>query len=247
MKRAFTLIELLVVVAIVAILAAMLLPVLSKAKESARRIVCLGKLKQLALGTIMYAEDHDGSLPHADAAGSHRDGNAWDDAVPELVEQWVAADRNMLKCPSNRGPQRRDYTPGINTSAYNGGPWVDLTLGMVEKAENRYPGNWCLWLDRVVLNTTYSDSYAHRRIDSSNHVPFNPQGGNAVWLDMHGEWIDLSSDWLPAECAYFPPDSIFVRGNHPNNGEFHMKWTGGGRWTKNAQAPEGVATFQSWF
>ncbi|HOJ39906.1 MAG TPA: type II secretion system protein, partial [bacterium] len=64
MKRdGFTLIELLVVIAVIAILAAMLLPALSRAREKARQATCLNNQRQLVLALKMYVEDYNGYAP----------------------------------------------------------------------------------------------------------------------------------------------------------------------------------------
>ncbi len=90
-RHAFTLIELLVVISIIAILAAMLLPALARAKETARRISCTNCSKELGAAAVMYTDDNQEKFPPRSS-----------------VERWPEEFRpnyvntNLLRCPSDR-------------------------------------------------------------------------------------------------------------------------------------------------
>ncbi len=76
-SRGFTLIELLVVIAIIGILTAMVFPVFARAREVARRSVCISNLKQISLAIMMYADDNDGGFVQADS--------------PDMLRRWHGA------------------------------------------------------------------------------------------------------------------------------------------------------------
>ena len=190
MKRqtGFTLIELLVVIAIIALLMAMLMPALSRAREQGKRAVCLNNEKQLTLAWIMYADDNDGKICAANV-GHSEDGwvHNMDAADPEEVQiEAMMSGRlypyctnlKLYKCPTGERGELRTYSIVSSMNTNVGGSWK----GKVIKNRTK--------IRRLAERVVFVDE---GRI--SNHA-FSAVYNAASWRDMpplrHGNGTNFS-------------------------------------------------------
>lgn len=179
-KKGFTLIELLVVIAIIAILAAMLLPALARAREQARRAVCISNLKQIGLAIKMYSQDYNENFPDSTGTGTYALS-----AFAKLIPRYISA-ADAFRCPSDLVPttanetvvpnapnQACSYAYAISLSAFTS----DDTVVVVDKARD--------------VATTFNTQWASANLAGGIQglVNHRADGVNALYAGGQAAWL----------------------------------------------------------
>ncbi len=204
MKTAFTLVEILVCVAIITVLLAVLLPILSQSKQNAYKATCQSNLKTVWHAVRLYVDDYDGTWPDSQVWTSW---NSSDNVFPKSAR---GSAPRLPGCPKVDIPtdrvreiQARGYITGY---AYNTSIdiWNDMThkTGVGSRAEHIptddkdfvFPATTVLFFDAALDVTT---SFRPDLYDGASPYPYNIEkgferhngGGNYLFYDGHVEWL----------------------------------------------------------
>lgn len=207
LTRAFTLIELLVVIAIIAILAAMLLPALSKTKAKAQGIYCLNNLKQGQLAIVMYTSDNNEKFPENRGALA-----TW---VGDTLNAWVAG--NLSWDLQSAWPNLDNTTTKLLTAGQIG-PYVAKNVGIYKCPADNLPGKAGPRVRSISMNGFVGDV-----ADIANHISGQTPGwqrflktGNLAKLGPANAWVLLD------ECPDSINDGLFSVRMQP---DASAKWT----------------------
>lgn len=220
----FTLIELLVVIAIIAILAAILFPVITAAKEQGRMARCQSNLKQLALAATSYADNNSGKLPHTMFV-----------CYPRMYGPYISktdaktTKNTILRCPSKQAYAWNWYLVGEISNVESSGNWGMPNCDLKEVENYDYGTGYadgrsfssvqkpsktpCAFdgfehPDYLGWGWAINDAFNSQRMTNRHH-----NGSNYAFLDGHVRWYKAVNTKMNSKTAYIYFDGFDYDGD----------------------------------
>jgi prepilin-type N-terminal cleavage/methylation domain-containing protein len=163
-RLAFTLIELLVVIAIIAILAAMLMPAISRTKEAGRATACLSNLRQIGMGIQLYAQDNNNRLP---IMRDQSQSTTNDLPGPDVVLSNHVGNVRVMRCPSDREQLFEKTGSSYSWNSLLNGQNADrLTVFNLEFSPHQIP----LMFDKEKFHIARGESKAQNFLYADGHI-----------------------------------------------------------------------------
>jgi len=176
-RAGFTLIELLVVIAIIAILAALLLPTLTRAQYAGMRASCLNNIRQQYLSQIMYADDHRGQFPpHEDVSPDYHRLGGNKNSIVDLMRGTYVKNTSILICPITR----RSF----------GRVWLNYeSMANFADKNTRDYGGWDTTAANVYTPYMWLANFtpAMKFLNADGKVSPNPEENEPAWPTKTGE------------------------------------------------------------
>ena len=212
--KAFTLVELLVVISIIAILLAILIPALNKARQQAKKVVCSSNMRQMGVALQCYFQDNECHLPAGHSCNINDPNQYWLKILSKYLKQDL-----LFICPADTAKDFVDWTkplssqPDKRLSSFVINALLDPETGYdcLKKIKNP---KYCIYVsekpsepDWAAVDHIHPNSWAFKTDKAKKYVAWDRhfKKSNYLFADGHAQMLKIEETYSwPGNCYWYP-------------------------------------------